>query len=70
MTSRLVVDALEMAVKGRLRGEGLVADSDRGRPYASEPYQRLLSRHGIEGSMSRVGSVLGQGCDGVVVVWR
>ena len=55
MTSRLVVDALEMAVKARLPGEGLVAHSDRGSQYASEHYQRLLAEHGIECSMSGVG---------------
>jgi putative transposase len=51
--SRLVVDALEMAVSRRLPGEGLVAHSDRGSQYASEPYRRLLSGHGITCSMSR-----------------
>jgi len=51
--SRLVVDALEMAVSRRLPGEGLVAHSDRGSQYASEHYQRLLASHGITCSMSR-----------------
>src|SRR5262249_20299860 len=51
--SRLVVDALEMAIKRRLPGEGLLAHSDRGSQYASEHYQRLLARHGIACSMSR-----------------
>ena len=55
MTSRLVVDALEMAVVKRLPGEGLLAHSDRGSQYASEHYQRLLGKHGIECSMSEVG---------------
>jgi transposase InsO family protein len=55
MTSRLVVDALEMAVARRLPGEGLLAHSDRGSQYASEHYQRLLGRHGIQCSMSGVG---------------
>jgi transposase InsO family protein len=55
MTSRLVVDALEMAVQRRLPGEELVAHSDRGSQYASEHYQRLLAKHGIECSMSDVG---------------
>ncbi len=55
MTSRLVVDALEMAVSRRLPGEGLMAHSDRGSQYASEHYQRLLGRHGITCSMSRRG---------------
>ena len=53
MTSRLVVDALDMAVRGRLPGDGLVAHSDRGSQYASEHYQRLLGKHGITCSMSR-----------------
>jgi putative transposase len=53
MTSRLVVDALDMAVRRRLPGEGLVAHSDRGSQYASEHYQGLLGKHGITCSMSR-----------------
>jgi transposase InsO family protein len=51
--SRLVVDALELAVQRRLPGEGLLAHSDRGSQYASEHYQRLLAKHGITCSMSR-----------------
>ena len=51
--SRLVVDALAMAVARRLPGEGLVSHSDRGSQYASEHYRRLLSGHGITCSMSR-----------------
>ena len=55
LESRLVVDALELAVQRRLPSEGLVAHSDRGSQYASEHYQRLLARHGISCSMSRRG---------------
>jgi transposase InsO family protein len=51
--SRLVVDALEMALARRRPGEGLVAHSDRGSQYASEHYQRALAGHGITCSMSR-----------------
>jgi transposase InsO family protein len=51
--SRLVVDALQRAVRRRLPGEGLLAHSDRGSPYAGEHYQRLLAGHGITCSMSR-----------------
>ena len=51
--SRLVVDALEMAISRRLPGEGLVAHSDRGSQYASEHYRGILAGHGIECSMSR-----------------
>jgi len=53
MESRLVVDALEMAVQRRLPDEELLAHSDRGSQYASEHYQRLLGRHSITCSMSR-----------------
>ncbi len=58
MTSRLVVDALEMALARRLSLRGssaLVAHSDRGSQYASEHYQRILSEEGITCSMSEVG---------------
>ncbi len=55
MTSRLVVDALEMAVARRLPDEGLLTHSDRGSQYASDHYQRLLGQHGIACSMSGVG---------------
>jgi transposase InsO family protein len=51
--SRLVVDALALAVERRLPGEGLLAHSDRGSQYASAHYQSLLARHGITCSMSR-----------------
>jgi transposase InsO family protein len=53
MTSRLVVDALAMAVQRRFPGEDLLAHSDRGSQYASEHYQRLLAEHHITCSMSR-----------------
>jgi putative transposase len=53
MESRLVVDALEMAVQRRLPGEGRLAHSDRGSQYASEHDQLLLAKHGIACSMSR-----------------
>jgi putative transposase len=53
--SRLVVDALEMALARRLPGVGLVAHSDRGSQYASEHYQRLLAGREITCSMSRRG---------------
>lgn len=55
MESRLVVDALAMALARRRPGAGLVAHSDRGSQYASEHYQRVLSAEGITCSMSGVG---------------
>lgn len=54
MTSRLVVDALDAAVRRRLPGDGLLAHSDRGSQYASDHYQRALRAAGIVCSMSRV----------------
>ncbi|WP_373649589.1 IS3 family transposase [Schlesneria sp. DSM 10557] len=54
--SRLVVDALEMAVQRELPAAGLVAHSDRGVQYASEHYQTLLRRNQITCSMSRRGN--------------
>jgi putative transposase len=56
MTSRLVVDALAMAVARRVPGEELLVHSDRGSQYASEHYQRVLSGAGIVCSMSRKGN--------------
>jgi transposase InsO family protein len=52
MTSRLVVDALDMALRRRSPGDGLLAHSDRGSQYASDHYRGLLDKHGITCSMS------------------
>lgn len=54
--SRLVVDALSMAIARQCPGESLVAHSDRGVQYASEHYRRLLKEYGITCSMSRRGN--------------
>ena len=56
MESRLVCDALQMALTQRQPKDGLLHHSDRGRQYASAEYQALLAGHGIEGSMSRRGN--------------
>jgi putative transposase len=55
MESRLVVDALEMAIHRRRPLAGLLTHSDRGSQYASDHYQRVLSSEGIMCSMSEVG---------------
>jgi putative transposase len=56
METGLAAGALDMAVKRRRRprgpGEGLVHHSDRGVQYASDDYQAVLARHGIDCSMS------------------
>lgn len=54
MTSRLVADALGMALARRRPEAGLLAHSDRGSQYASEHDQRLLAEEGIVCSMSGV----------------
>ena len=57
MTSRLVVDALDMAVVRRPEGASdRVAHSDRGSQYASEHYRRRLAEERITCSMSRRGN--------------
>ena len=58
MTSRLAVDALEMALARRRTLGGscaLVAHSDRGSQYASDHYRRRLADERITCSMSRRG---------------
>jgi putative transposase len=55
MPTELVGDALEMALQKRRPPAGLLHHSDRGVQYASAEYQKLLSVHGIQASMSRRG---------------
>ncbi len=55
MTSRLVIDALGMAVARRGPAAGLVAHSDRGSQYASDQYRSELIRLGMVCRMSGVG---------------
>ncbi|MCD6072235.1 MAG: family transposase [Microvirga sp.] len=57
MTAQLVTDALVMAIWRRSKPEAVLHHSDRGSPYTSEPFQRLLADHGITCSMSRAGNV-------------
>jgi putative transposase len=54
MTSRLVVDALHLALGRRRPEAGLLAHSDRGSQYASQHDQGLLGQYGIACSMSGV----------------
>jgi len=52
----LVLNALDMALKGRRPERGLLHHSDRGSQYASEDYQKALAARGIQCSMSRKGN--------------
>ena len=54
--SRLMVDALEVAVSRQHPRAGLLAHSNRGVQYTSEHYQRTLTTHGIACSVSRRGN--------------
>lgn len=55
MTQDLVLGALDMAVKRRNPGPGLIHHSDRGSQYAAKAYQRRLWRYRMIGSMSKKG---------------
>ena len=57
MTSRLVPDALMMAVLRRGKPVALLHHSDQGSQYTSEHFQELLKEQGITCSMSRAGEV-------------
>ena len=55
LTTKLALDALQMALGNRKPPRNLIHHSDRGSQYASGEYGRLLTRHGILPSMSRAG---------------
>jgi len=52
----LTIAALDMAIKRRGPGDGLLHHSDQGCTYASEDYQKILEERGIVCSMSRRGN--------------
>ena len=56
LETKLVIDALHMALDQRCPGPGLMHHSDRGSQYASCDFRQLLETHGITCSMSRRGN--------------
>jgi transposase InsO family protein len=52
----LTIKALDMALRRRCPGAGLLHHSDQGSTYASEDYQDVLEKRGIACSMSRRGN--------------
>lgn len=56
LESRLVLDALQMAVNRRASEGAVLFHSDRGSQYASDAVQRFHDRHQLIGSMSRKGN--------------
>lgn len=55
MTSKLVIDALQMALWRRKMPRGVIVHSDRGSQYCSHDYQQLLAHNGLICSMSKRG---------------
>jgi putative transposase len=56
MRTKLVNDALLMAIWKRKPDKGLLWHTDRGSQYASDSHRKLLKRYGIRQSMSRKGN--------------
>src|SRR5699024_2976415 len=56
MKARLAVQALENAVARRGDVAGCIVHSDRGSQFRSRKFLRALARHGLIGSMGRVGA--------------
>ena len=56
MRTKLVNDALLMALWTRKPANGLLWHTDRGSQYASDSHRELLNQHGIQQSMSRKGN--------------
>lgn len=56
MKAQLAVNALEMAVVHRSHPRGVTVHSDRGSQFRSKKFTQALERHGLVGSMGRVGA--------------
>lgn len=56
MRASIAVNALEDAVRRRGHPTGVIVHSDRGSQFRSRKYRRALRRHGLRGSMGRVGA--------------
>ncbi len=56
MTTDIVVQALQMAIKRRKPSKGLIVHSDRGSQYCSLAYRQLIEKHECVGSMSAKGN--------------
>jgi len=56
MTTELTLNALQMAIRQRQPGPGLVHHSDQGSQYTDSRYQAMLKAHSIQASMNGVGS--------------
>lgn len=62
MTTQLVINALEHAIKRNKPPKGVIHHSDRGVQYASKDYQKKLEKYGFICSMSRKGNCYDNAC--------
>lgn len=62
MTKKLVIDAMETAIRNRKPPVGIIAHSDRGSQYCSNDYQKLLKKYKILPSMSKKGNCYDNAC--------
>lgn len=62
METQLVLNAMTMAIQGRMTAPGLVFHSDRGSQYASQAFQAYLKKYGLVQSMSRKGNCWDNAC--------
>ena len=53
MTSQLVYNALNMAIRNQKPDKGLIVHSDRDSQYCSHEYRKILEKCGFQGSMSK-----------------
>ena len=56
MKTKLVTDALKMALMRRKVRRSLLLHSDQGSQYAAATYRAIVAKNGIECSMSRKGN--------------
>lgn len=62
MSKELVMNALDLALRGTKSPSGVMHHSNRDSQYASHAYQTLMKRYGIVGSMSRKGNCYDNAC--------
>jgi len=62
MNTELVIEALEMALRRRNPGKGLLIHSDRGSQFGSKKFREKLKKHEFIQSMSRRGNCWDNAC--------
>jgi transposase InsO family protein len=62
LDTKLVLDALDMALRARRPKPGLIHHTDQGRHYVIGTYMQLMKAHGIRPSMSAKGNCYDNAC--------